>query len=107
MPMIVAKVEGRLLDDETVDAFDEAAPIRAATKLAIGHDLKADRLLQPHHVANALVLDFGKAHVVDLFRMMIAKRLTQRGWTQQAADMVGAERRAAGTVHELVSRMNG
>jgi hypothetical protein len=93
--VVVAEVEGRRLDHEAVDALDEPAPIGAAAELAVVRDLEPDILLQFDRIADAAILDFGKARIVDLSRQMIAKRLAQLGRPQQAADVIGAKRRAA------------
>ena len=56
---------------------------------------KPDLLLQRDHVADALVLQARKLVVADFLGGMTAERLAQRRRAQQAADVVGAERRAA------------
>ena len=101
--VVVAEVEHRGLDRKAVDPLDEPAPIRAAAELAVGHDLQAHVLLHADDVADALVLDLGKARIVEFPGMMVAERLTQGRRPQQAADMVGAEWRAAGMCHCGVS----
>ena len=93
--VIVAKLEHRGLDRKAVDPLDEAAPIGAAAEFAVGHDLQPDLLLHLHDIADALILNLRKMRVVDALARMVAECLTQHLRPQQAADMVGAERRAA------------
>ena len=97
--LVVAEPELRAADLEAVGALDEAAPVGAAPELAVGHDAEAGLLLQPHDVADALVLDTGEFRVADLGRGVAAERLAQRRRPQQAADVVGPEGRAA-VAHE-------
>ena len=58
--VVVAELEHRRLDLEAVAALHEAAPVGAAAELAVGHDLEAGLLLQPHDVADGFVLDLGE-----------------------------------------------
>ncbi len=51
-----------------------------------------DVLLHPHRLADRLVLDGTQLGVVDAARLVVAARLMERGWPQQAADVVGPER---------------
>ena len=98
--VIIAKLEYSRLGDEAVDALDEASPIRPAAKLAVGDDAKARRFLQRNHVADRAVLDLREMPIVDAFGLMVLERLAQFDRTQQAADVVGAERRAATRTRE-------
>ena len=95
MALVVAELEHRRLDREAVDPLDEASPIGAATEFAVGHDLEADILLHLHDIADALILDLRKCSIVDALAHVIAEGLPQHRRTQQAADMVGAERWSA------------
>ena len=58
--VVVAELEDGGLDLEAAAALDEAAPVGAAAELAVGDDLQARLLLQPHDVADGLVLDLGE-----------------------------------------------
>ena len=78
-----------------VDPLDEAPPIRAAPKLAVGDHPKARRFLQRNHVADAAIEYLCKIFPVDALRLVILVGLPQFGRAQQAADVIGAERRPA------------
>ena len=91
--VVVAKLEHRRLDHEAIDPLDEPTPIRAAPELAVGDDRKAGILLQADHVANAPILKARELGVINALGEVILERLAQGGGAQQAADMVGAERR--------------
>jgi len=93
--VVVAEFECRRPDHETLDPLDEAPPIRAAPKLAVGNYPKARRFLQRNHVADAAIQYLCKIFPVDAFRLVILVRLPQFGWPQQAADVVGTEWRSA------------
>ena len=92
---VVAEFERGGLDGEAVGALDEAPPIGAAAEFSVGHDLEADLLLHGEDVADALILQFAELGVADLPGGMAAEGLPQRGGAQQAADVIGAERRSA------------
>ena len=92
---IVAELEARLADRETLQALYEAAPVGAAPVLAVIDRLQADLLLQLEGAQDRRVLDGAEGRIVDPSRAVIAKGLLQRRRPQQAADMVGAERRRA------------
>jgi len=90
---MITELVGRGTDGETLDRLDEAAPIGAAAKLAVGHDLEAELLLERHGVADRLV-----AHRLELVLHQLAGAkpaigLGQRLGAQQAANMLGAETR--------------
>src|SRR5262249_37570222 len=74
-------------------------PVRAAAELAVGHHLEADVLLQAHHVADRVVLDGVERLGVDLARGELAERVAQALRPQQAAHVIGTERRPAVSVH--------
>jgi hypothetical protein len=78
---------------EAIQALHETAPVGAAPELAVVHDLQADLFLQLHGIANRLVLDAVERCVIDAPRAVITKGLLQRRRAQQAADVIGAERR--------------
>ena len=94
--VIVAELEDRRLDGEALAARDEAAPVGAAAELAVGHDLQA----RPPPAARPR-----RGWRVSWMRRSAggsgpsprhaAEGLAQRLGAQQAADVVGAERRAA------------
>ena len=67
-----------------------------AAELAVGDAVQADLLLHVDRVADAAVLDLAQARGRDLAGRGIGARLRQLGRAQQAADMVGAERRRRG-----------
>ncbi len=92
--MIVAKAEGRRSDREPLGAFDKSRPIGSAPEFAVGHYVKAKRRLPLHDITDRVVLRARERFVVDASGGVVAKRLTQGRWSQQAADMIGAERRA-------------
>ena len=92
---VVAEFERGGLDGEAVGALDEASPVGAAAEFAVGHDLEADLLLHGEDVADALILQFAELGVADLLGGMPAEGLPQRRRAQQAADVIGAERRSA------------
>ena len=96
MAVIVAKLEHRGLDREAVDPLDEASPIGTAAEFAVGDDLQPDLLLHLHDIADAVILDLSQnAHHRCACAHVIAERLAQHLRPQQAADMIGTERRAA------------
>src|SRR5262249_49186861 len=98
VPLVVAEPEDGRPDLET-GALHEAAPVRAAAELAIGHHFEADVLLQAHHVADRVVLDGVERLGVDLARGELAERVAQALRPQQAAHVIGTERRPAFSVH--------
>ena len=65
---------------------------KAAPELAVGNALKPDFLLQTHDVAHGRVLYAAEFGVVDFAFPMRLPRLQQVLRTQQASDVVGAER---------------
>ena len=60
--VVVAELEQRRPDDEARGTLHEPAPIGAAAKFAVGHDLQADLFLHAHGFADALVLDRARTH---------------------------------------------
>ena len=61
--------------------------------------LQADVLLQLHDVADRLVLDGAQLGVVELAGRVVGARLEQPRRAQQAADVVGPERRGVTHAH--------
>ena len=96
MAVIVAELEDGGLDLEAVAALHEPAPVGAAAELPVGHDLETGLLLQPHDIADGLVLDIGEGGRVEFALRMLAEGVAQRLGTQQAADVIGPEGRALG-----------
>jgi hypothetical protein len=88
------------LDVDALDAAGgEAVGIRAAAELAVGHDLQADRLLLGHNGADRFVLDRPQPRGIDLAGIEIgASRNDGRG-TDEAANLIGAERRVLNAGH--------
>ena len=95
MPALVAKFVGGRPDFKAFGAFDETAPIRGTTKLAVGDDLQPDIFLHAHDGADALVLNALERVRVQLAGLKALERLAQLGGAQQAADVIGPERRTA------------
>ena len=93
--MVVAKLQQRGTDLEALGALHEPPPIGAAAEFAIAHHLEPDLLLHREDVADALVLQLAELGIADFPGGMPAERLPQRGGAQQAADMIGTERRTA------------
>ncbi|GAB3304380.1 hypothetical protein GCM10027451_10030 [Geodermatophilus aquaeductus] len=72
---------------------------RGPAELAVGGGAQPDVTLQPDDVGDRLVLGTAQLGVVDLPGGVAGAGLEQRRGTQQAADVVGAERRAGGIGH--------
>ena len=92
---IITEFERGRLDLEAFRALDEATPIGAAAEFAVGHHLQSGLLLQRHHVADALILQRREVSIAQLACGVPAEGLPQGSRAQQAADVIGAERRAA------------
>src|SRR5262249_23622857 len=73
-------------------------PPRAA-ELTVGDRLQADLFLLLDDALDLAILDRLERSGVDLSLGMLFARLLERGWPQQTADMVGAERRACSLAH--------
>ena len=93
--LIVLERQNGSSQAEAFDPLDEARPVGGAAELTVGDDLKADVFLHLDGFADALILHAREFGVVDLMSMVAAKRLAKRGGPQQAADVIGAKRRAA------------
>ncbi len=94
--LLVARVErvGLVYGQvDAVEAVDEVDVPPVAAELAVGDRLDADRLLQRDHVADAAVLHRFQLGLADLALSCLRPRLVQLLRAQQAADMVGTERR--------------
>ena len=101
MAVVISKFEFRRLDDKSADALDKPAPVGRAAELAVVDDLQPDVFLHRDSLADAIVEDFIERFVIDLLGGVIAERLPQRGWAQQAADVIGAKRRLAGPLYRM------
>jgi hypothetical protein len=71
----------------------EEAVIRVPAELAIGDELEAELLLQPDDVADRLVRRLGQLRLIDLAARKARALFHQFRRAQEAADMLGAERR--------------
>ena len=91
-----AGVHDVLLD--AVEAPEEIEMPPGAAELAVGDRLQADLFLLLDDALDLAVFDRLERGGVDLALGALLARLLQRGRTQQAADMVGAERRL-GALH--------
>ena len=70
-----------------------------AAELAVGGRLQADLVLQADNVADGLVLDLAQGRIVDGAGGVLLARPVQGGGPQQAADVVGPERRTGALGH--------
>src|SRR5262249_39416577 len=77
-----------------VEAPEEVEVPPGATELAIGDGLEPHLLLLLDHAFDLAVLERLERRRVDLALGVLFARLLERGRTQQAADVVGAERRS-------------
>src|SRR6185312_9945641 len=73
-------------------------PPRAA-EFAVGRELEPDLFLPLHDARDLSVLDRLQGRGVDLALGEFRARILERGRAQQAADMVGAERRRGALGH--------
>jgi hypothetical protein len=86
---------------DTPDLVEEIHMPGAAAKLAIGYPLEANLLLNPDHIPDHIVLDAAQFFGREATGLMLGPRPQQFRRAQQAADVVGAERRS----HRLPFRM--
>jgi hypothetical protein len=92
-----AALEGDAL--RRLESLDAGQPLQeievphGAAVFAVGHGFEPDLLLPPDSFDDRLVLDLAQRRRVDLAAGAALARLLQLRRTQQAADMVGAERR--------------
>ncbi len=70
----------------------EKAVIGAAAKLAVGHELEAELLLQPDGFPDGEIFRLGELGLADLTARKSRALAQQRIRSQQAADMLGAKR---------------
>src|SRR5580693_6656038 len=73
--------------------------------LAVGGELEPNVLLQAHYAADRLMLDARQLGRWDLAFLRSLSRLDQRVRPDQAADMVGAERRLHSLLHGSLVRL--
>src|SRR5208282_1668138 len=71
-----------------------------AAKLAVGGELQPDFLLLFDRVADLAVFGRAQRGIGNFVALVLGARLLQRGGPQQAADVIGAERRL-GSLHRL------
>jgi hypothetical protein len=91
VPELDRQVAGRSAD--AADLVDEVHVPGRAAELAIGRRLEADLFLHRDHVLDGRVLDFPQPGGVDLAGSELGAGTEQEGRAEQAADVVGAERR--------------
>jgi hypothetical protein len=72
---------------------------RAAAQLAVRHAAQTDGVLQRDRFADRLVLDRAQLRLVDRPGRACFTGPAQRRWAEQAADVVGAERRPVARCH--------
>jgi hypothetical protein len=89
------KAHGELgRDHPHVPEFQHEIPVPGvAVVFAVGDELEPDLLLQPHHVANCGVLDTLELGIRNLFFLRLFARVDERGGSDEAADVLGAEGR--------------
>src|SRR5262249_15573131 len=78
---------------DAIEALEEVEVPPRAAELAIGGALQADLLLLADDGLDLAVIDRLELIGGNLARRALRARLLQRGRAQQAADMIGAERR--------------
>ena len=79
----------------------------AAAELAVGCRAQTDLLLHAHDLADRLVLDCAQPRGVDAAGGVILARLQERRRAEQAADVVGAERRRVAKRHSALIPRSG
>ena len=87
-----------LVDLDAVEHAEEIEVPPGAAELAVGRELEADLLLLLDDLLDLAVLDGLELGRRDRALLALGARLLERGGTQEAADMVGAERRF-GSLH--------
>jgi hypothetical protein len=88
------------IDPDVAELAIEEAVIRAAPKLAVGRELQAEALLQRERVLDRLVLRRCQLLARDLAALEPRAQREQLARSQQAPDVLGAERWGNGR-HEL------
>ena len=84
---------------DAAELVDEVHVPRRAAELPVGRRAQSDVLLQRDDVADRVVLDRAQAGGVDAALREVVTGLHQRPRAQQAADVVGPERRLGAGIH--------
>ena len=88
-----ARGEAALADLDAIELLEKVDVEEGAPELAVGDAAQADLLLAADHVADRRVLDRAQRLGVDLAAARRARASSRRLRPQQAADVVGPERR--------------
>jgi hypothetical protein len=86
--------QGAALAGQATQAGEKVHVPRLPPQLAVGDALEADHFLKMHHLANGRVLGRGERDRVDAPLLVLAAPRLEIGRPEQAAHVVGAERRA-------------
>ena len=99
--LVVAELDHEFLVGvhDTAEPVDEVHVPRGAPELPVGRHAQAQVLLQGDDVADRVVLDGPQAGGVDPAGGEVVTGLHQRPRAQQAADVLGPERRLGAGVH--------
>jgi hypothetical protein len=97
--VVIDHVRALALDELDAERVQELRQIAHPPKFAVGDGMEADLLLQLDDLAYAAILEPAQLLARGLSRHEIAPRLDQPLRPDQAADMVGAERRR-GSFHQ-------
>ena len=81
------------VDADVAELAVEEAVIGAAAEFAVGRELQSDALLQRERVLDGLVFGRGQRGLVDFAAREFRAQIEQRLGAEQAADVLGAERR--------------
>ena len=93
LAVLAAEAEQRLAHLEALRALDEPRPVGGAAELAVGDRFETGVLLQGDGPADGRVLSLAERGRGDGAGVEGAPRLAQGRGPEQAADVVGAERR--------------
>ena len=98
---LVVEVHRQLLVGrvDALELVDEVHVPRRTTELAVGRGAHARFALEGHHVADRRVLGRPQPCVVEIAGPVPGPRVEQRRRSQQAADVVGTERRERARCH--------
>src|SRR5262249_32057285 len=83
----------KLVDLDPVEHAEEIEVPPRAAELAVGCELEADLLLLAHDLLDLAVLDLLELRIGDRALLVLGACVLERSGAQEAADMVGAERR--------------
>src|SRR5690606_3033948 len=92
-------------DRDARQALEEVDVEEGAAELAVGDALQPHVLLALHHPADAVVLDRAQPVVVERAGRMPLARLDEAPGAQEAADVVGPERRCLGHPRGLLGSL--